>query len=157
MKIRQYDQWSQYAYIYMHYPSIRALYNSAEAGCDLCKLLHGELQRNIVGDFIKATTACSPEPDDDTSIATELAEFTRPENIHRKALDCKHDKSKRIVLRHYSIEGTGPRGDPNPVNIEVLPVGDISGFATWIRGVKTSREFIVSDDILIPLGDTNTG
>lgn len=149
------DRWSEYAYVYMHYPSIGALYNSAEAGCDLCKLLRSELQRDIVGDFNKATAACSPEPDDASSIAADLAEFTRPENLHISAMDFKHGRSRRIVLLHHSKEGTGPRGDLTHFHIRIFPVGHRS--LSQIRGFKLSREYIVYYDITIPLGDANTG
>lgn len=152
----------RYAYVYMHHPSLRVLCDSADAGCDMCALLRDVPRRRIGKGFHKATMACSPSPgttgthfestkhaveseDDASSIATNLAELTRPENL-QKDWEFKHFRSRRIALRHFSDEGTGPRGSLKPFYIQVLALGH--DFPSKIRGFKQPCGSIFHDDIM---------
>lgn len=136
----------RYAYVYMHYPSLRALCNHADC-CDMCQLLRDTLKLHIAKGFDKAATA---ESDDDASIATDLAELTTKENL-LIVQDFKHFGSRRIALRHFSDEETGPRGSRNDFDIEVLALGH--NLPTSIWGFKHSRGSMFHDGILILLGD----
>lgn len=140
----------RYAYVYMHYPNLRVLCNHAE-GCDMCKLLRDKLKRCIMKGFDKAATA---ESDDDASIATNLAELTRPENLQVR-WKFKHFKSRRVALRHFSNERTGPRGGLDHFDIEVLALGH--DWTSKIRGFKHSRGSMFHNGIMTLHGNSNAG
>lgn len=139
----------RYAYVYMHYPSLRVLFNHAE-GCDMCQLLCDGLEYCIPG-FDKAATA---ESDNEASIATNLEELTRPENLHIRR-DFEHFESRRVALRYFSDEETGPRGSLDYIDTEVIALGH--NFRSIIRGFKHSREYMFHDGIVPLLGDFNAG
>lgn len=156
-----------FVYIYMHYPNIWALYNSAEAGCGMCKLLHSELHAYIVR-FGEATAACSPAPettathplstiyaaesDDDALIAAHLAELTRSDNLqYSPAL--KHVLGTRIALQHPCDKSTGPRGMSHIFNIEILAPS--YNYTANVRGFNHARKSMFHDGIMTFLKRAN--
>lgn len=147
----------RYAYVYMHYPSIRVLCNYAEAGCNMCTLLRSSLEFCTTTRLDKPgmhpeSTIYAAESDDDASIDIDLSELTTPENL-RERWNFKHIRSRRITLRHFSDEETGPRGSLDHFDIEVLALSH--DHTSNIRGFKHSRGSMLHDDIITLVGDAN--
>lgn len=122
-----------YIYIYIHYPHIWALLESAEAGCGICTMLCSGLRMGNETDFDKVAAAFSlsrvvpgteqksrihlAQPDYDTSIATHLTELARPGSL-MKPYDSEIGTSGRIALYSYCDKKTGPRGSLSLMHTE---------------------------------------
>lgn len=137
----------------------------------MCRLMHDQLQITIAGPrgFDETATACSQapgtpgthpesitnaaEPDDDASIATDLAEFTRPENLLGN-LDLKRLRSKRIILRRLSDGEIGPRGSINNFAVQIFSPRH-TNVGGGIRGFKHSRRSMFHSEIMTLPRDTD--